>query len=646
VSDLQADSRLLDVGQGARGGAAPVPPPVDPAESLREIARSQVNRYALAVVVVGGLLLTFLFAFISVSSDNATRNERFNAVALDANSTVQGRLDEYVEVLVGLRGLFAAGAEAGDDAEVTRAQFDAYIDSTDVLHRFPGALALGFGQRVAARDIDALEEQLQDEGFDDFAVTPAIDADADEAFPVVYLQPMEGSGGAFGFDLGADPNVRATLEAAATGGEEVFGGPLLVSAAEGADRRASNLYLPVYAGGAVPAEPAERASELSGAAFILFSAQDAFIDLFSGEAEAKVEIYDLGAVGGPPGIEPTTRNLLFDSDGDPQASAARGLDQGNETTVAGRRWLVYVQPGPAFDAPAGSFPWLAVVAGLLITGLLAALMVSFSQTRAQAVALADEMTASLRARENELRNANEGIVRSNRELERYASIAAHDLQEPLRSLLAYASVLERRYGDDLDPEALDQVQRMARAAERMRSLVVDLLSYAKADSQQRKVEMVDLNEAIRVAIDDLSVLIHETRATIRVADLPRVPGNRRELIGVFSNLLSNALKYRSEEPPAVVVVAHEREEEWVIGVKDNGIGVAPAYHDRIFELFRRLEKRSTDSGTGLGLAICARTIAQHGGRIWVESEEGQGATFWFTLPKEPHGVDANDGPWA
>ena len=164
---------------------------------------------------------------------------------------------------------------------------------------------------------------------------------------------------------------------------------------------------------------------------------------------------------------------------------------------------------------------------------------------------------------------------------------------------------------------------MARAAKRMRSLVVDLLAYAKADSETRKTEMVDLNEAIRIAIDDLSVLIHETDATIRVADLPRVPGNRRELIGVFSNLLSNALKYRSDAPPEVIVVAHRRGDQWMIGVKDNGIGIAAAYHERIFELFRRLEKRSTDTGTGIGLAICVRTIAQHGGRIWVESEEGE-----------------------
>jgi light-regulated signal transduction histidine kinase (bacteriophytochrome) len=260
------------------------------------------------------------------------------------------------------------------------------------------------------------------------------------------------------------------------------------------------------------------------------------------------------------------------------------------------------------------------------------LIVLQSRTRTQAVSLAEAMTANLQQRERELRRANDDIVRSNKELERYASIAAHDLQEPLRSLLAYASVLERRYGETLEPEVLDQVKRMARAAERMRSLVVDLLAYAKADSAKRRIEWVDLNEAIRIAIDDLSVLIHETGATIRVADLPRVPGNRRELIGVFSNLLSNALKYRSESPPEVIVVAHERNDEWVLGVKDNGIGIDEAYHERIFELFRRLEKRSSDSGTGLGLAICARTIAQHGGRIWVESEEGRGSTFWFTLP--------------
>lgn len=623
MSDTQAD-RAIRTAPTTSGPAqfdaltgTTIGPPADPSDELRGSGKLQVNRYLLATIVVVGLLITFVVAFVSSASDASNRSEEFDQAAAETTDQIVLRFDDYLEALTGVRSLFATGETT------SREEFDAYVEAGAYSERLPGTLTFGYAPLVSQDDIADLEEEVRDEGFDDFAVT-STDAEADDALPVIYLQPMEGYENAFGFDLAGNPRGREAIDAAAASGEPTAGPPTRVLSAGGGDRAAFNVYLPVEA---------ESGNGITGVVFLLFSPQDGFADLFAGDSSTEVEIYDLGAGDGAPGVEPTPANLLFDSNDQLAApSGGSGLDQRTLTTVAGRRWLLYLQPGPGFTAAPAPFPWFVVLAGVLITGLLAALVVSFSQTRRQAVALADQITANLRARESELQRANDDIVRSNRELERYASIAAHDLQEPLRSLLAYASVLERRYGDTLEPDVLDQVQRMARAAERMRSLVVDLLAYARADSEQRKIEMVDLDEAIRIAIDDLSVLIHETGATIRVADLPTVPGNRRELIGVFSNLLSNALKYRSEAPPEVIVVAHQRGGEWVIGVRDNGIGIDPAYHERIFELFRRLEKRSTDSGTGLGLAICVRTIAQHGGRIWVESEEGKGATFWFTLP--------------
>jgi signal transduction histidine kinase len=625
MSDLQAE-RAIRTAPTTSGPAqfdaltgTTVGPPPDPSEELRGSGDLQVNRYLIALIVVFGLLVTFIVAFVTTAADESNRNEEFDGAAAEATDQIVLRFDDYAEALIGVRSLFETGEET------TREEFDGYVAASEFSERLPGTLAVGYAPLTARDAIDDLEEEVRDEGFEDFEVTPD-DGEADEVLPVVYLQPMEGYENAFGFDLAGNPRGREAIDQAIGTGEPTAGPVTRVLRSDGSDRAAFNLYLPVY-------DTGSRGGDITGVVFLLFSPEDAFSDLFADDAATRAEIYDLGAGDGAPGVEPTPANLLFDSDSTLSApSGGSGLDQRNLTTVAGRRWMVYLQPGPGFTVDAAPFPWLVVVAGVLITGLLAALVVSFSQTRRQAVALADQITANLRAREGELQRANDDIVRSNRELERYASIAAHDLQEPLRSLLAYASVLERRYGETLDPEVLDQVQRMARAAERMRSLVVDLLAYARADSEQRKIEMVDLDEAIRIAIDDLSVLIHETGATIRVANLPTVPGNRRELIGVFSNLLSNALKYRSEAPPEVIVVAHQRGSEWVIGVRDNGIGIDPAYHERIFELFRRLEKRSTDAGTGLGLAICVRTVAQHGGRIWVESEEGKGATFWFTLP--------------
>jgi signal transduction histidine kinase len=597
------------------------------------VGRSGFSRIAVVAAVISGLLVTLLVAFLTMASEQNDRNDRFDIAAQDASVEVRRRYDEYVAVLDGLRGLFATGQET------TREEFDNYVAGAG-LAELPGVRAVGYAPVVPDDEVDELEEALRDEGYADFEVSSA--GEADELLPVVYLQPMEGNENAFGFDLGGDERARAAIDLAVAEGEATLGPALLVMSPEGDERRAFDLFMPIRSDGSAGEDG--NSSDVEGVAFILWEPDEAMAGLFGERSQVAVEIFDLGSVDGPPGVEATNRNIVFDSDGEMRGVEGHGgLDQRIETRVGSHRWQLYVEPGPEFHAPSGSFPWLVLVAGLVITGLIVALILTFARTRTQAVSLADQMTANLRDREHDIRQANDNIVRSNRELERYASIAAHDLQEPLRSLLAYASVLERRYGDTLDPDVLDQVQRMARAAERMRSLVVDLLAYAKADSERSKMEMVDLNEAIRIAIDDLSVLIHETDATIRVADLPRVPGNRRELIGVFSNLLSNALKYRSDAPPEVIVVAHRRGDEWMIGVKDNGIGIAPAYHDRIFELFRRLEKRSTDAGTGIGLAICMRTIAQHGGRIWVESAEGEGATFWFTLPGERRGQQVRGG---
>lgn len=287
----------------------------------------------------------------------------------------------------------------------------------------------------------------------------------------------------------------------------------------------------------------------------------------------------------------------------------------------------------------------ATAAGLSLT--LAAAM-SFSillwalRERARLEARHSEL---LDSKEREFRRVYESLLQSNRELERYASIAAHDLQEPLRSILAFSDLLARRHGHELSPEARNHLARISQAGLRMRALITDLLEYSRLDAVTDRTEHVNLREAVDAAVGDLAALIEQTDATIDVGPLPTVPGNRRELIGLFSNLLSNALKYRSpDRKPVVKIRARRRDGEWLIGVKDNGIGIEPEYHERVFELFRRLDRSKDDTGTGLGLAICQRTVSHHGGRIWVESTPGEGSTFFFTLPAEPVRVFA--GPLA
>lgn len=267
---------------------------------------------------------------------------------------------------------------------------------------------------------------------------------------------------------------------------------------------------------------------------------------------------------------------------------------------------------------------VTVLAGVAITALSIALFVMLGREQKRSALVSERMTDQLADREH-------ALMQSNKELERFATIAAHDLQEPLRTILTFTDLTDRRFGSTLDPDARDYLLRVAGAASRMRALIEDLLLYARIGQVERQFERVDLNRVAQEAMANIEPLIIETGARIEMGELPVVMGNEQGLQQLFTNLLSNAMKYKLADAPYVRVEAQQREREWIIAVADNGKGIDPANHERIFELFRRLEGRDV-SGTGLGLAICARIVDVHGGRIWVRSALGKGATFYFTMP--------------
>jgi len=267
---------------------------------------------------------------------------------------------------------------------------------------------------------------------------------------------------------------------------------------------------------------------------------------------------------------------------------------------------------------------VTVLAGVAITSLSIALVVMLGREQKRSALVSEHMTDQLADREH-------ALMQSNKELERFATIAAHDLQEPLRTILTFTDLTERRYGSTLEPDARDYILRVAGAAQRMRNLIEDLLLYARIGQAERQFEQVDMAKVVDEALANIEPLIIETGARVEVGELPRVMGNEQGLLQLMTNLLSNAMKYKMADAPFVRIESQRREREWIIAVADNGKGIDPVNHERIFELFRRLEARGV-SGTGLGLAICARIVDVHGGRIWVRSALGKGATFYFTLP--------------
>jgi PAS domain S-box-containing protein len=236
--------------------------------------------------------------------------------------------------------------------------------------------------------------------------------------------------------------------------------------------------------------------------------------------------------------------------------------------------------------------------------------------------------------EAELRQAAEELKRSNQDLEQFAHVASHDLQEPLRQVKGHLDLIRRRMGDTLEESVRESMGFAIDGAERMQVLIRDLLAYSRVGRQEEKFAEVEMSEVLTFALANLEMAAKRSGAVIEHEDLPKVvaaPGLMRQLL---QNLVGNALKYHARDRvPRVYVGARREKGGWVIFVRDNGIGIAREYQERVFMPFRRLHTRSEYPGTGLGLAICKRIVELHGGRIWVESEVGRGATFYFTVPE-------------
>jgi signal transduction histidine kinase len=254
-----------------------------------------------------------------------------------------------------------------------------------------------------------------------------------------------------------------------------------------------------------------------------------------------------------------------------------------------------------------------------------------------------QIRAHVRERERtaaQLARQSERLRGSNAELERFAYVASHDLQEPLRAVLSYTQLLSLRLQGKMDAELDEFLSYIASGADRMHCLINGLLSFSRVEAAPRTMGPVDAGRVVQQVLHDLRALMDETQATVEVGPLPVLTANETQLGQVFLNLIANALKFRGPQSPHVEISAAREGSGWTFAVADNGIGMEAQYHERIFELFRRLHGPERYPGTGIGLAVCKKIVERYGGRIWVESEPGLGSVFRFRIPDQA----AEDGP--
>ncbi len=243
------------------------------------------------------------------------------------------------------------------------------------------------------------------------------------------------------------------------------------------------------------------------------------------------------------------------------------------------------------------------------------------------------MDTERRRAEHDLQEMAAKLARSNADLEQFAYVTSHDLKEPLRAISGSVQLFQERYHAKLDPSADAIIKHTAEGAIRMQSLIDDLLTYSRLTTREGPLAPTNAEETLKEALANLELALKESKAIVTNDALPTVQADHTQLLQVFQNLVSNAVKYRSQRTPKIHVSAEDKGSEWLFSVRDNGIGIGAQYVDRIFRIFQRLHTRKEYSGTGIGLAVCKKVIERHGGKIWVESEPEEGSTFFFTLRK-------------
>ncbi len=564
------------------------------------------------------------------------RQQRFDALADETRKTIERRMASYAETLFGLRSLFAV------DPDVSRVDFRDYVAGSDIVRRFPGAIALSFNRMVSAADRAVFEERVRRDtsvngvGYPGFAVHPP--GRGGDLVVVDYLEPDhlepeyndQGFRSAHGFEMTSDPVRRLAVEEARDSGELAATAPITTFGGG----RGFLLCLAVYDSRSLPVTPPARRRHFRGVVSAVFATES----VLGGDLGLDFDIYDVGRTVDPPRSALGPGALVYDGPRKLRDGSEDVMRQTLDLNVGSRRWRIVAVPRPAFILTSDQWlPWGVIVSGLALTLLVGGLVFSFGRSRRLALAMAEKMTADLAEREAELQEANRQLTEANERLmdadrtrTAFLSVVSHELQTPLTSIVGFSNLLaERAEGD----EVADYARRIARNAAVLSNVIGELVEFTRLErgAVSLATESVSLPDLVPQIVDQLGTVLSGHRVELDLEPGVRVAADPEAVTRILANLLANAAKFSPQGTPVRVVVTAEG--QWgKLTVEDEGPGIPEEERARVLEPFFRGDGTAGFPGTGVGLAVVDQLTQRMGGVTVVAEAAGGGARLTVTLP--------------
>jgi signal transduction histidine kinase len=545
----------------------------------------------------------------------AQAEARFDRESDQLIELVQHRMQNYADALWGGVAMIQAS-----DGDIDFDHWKTYANSIHIEKKYPGINGMGVIHALPEGEVAGYLTDQQ-KSRPDFHIHPA--HDGEERYPIAYIVPVKGNEKAVGLDMAHESNRYTAAKQSRDSGQAQITGPITL--VQDNDRTPGFLfYTPFYKGGTY--ESTERRREqFSGLVYAPFVVNK----LMEGVLEKDKRHVGIRLSDGADVLHDELNASESDFDPDPL------FKRSAEVSLYGRTWRFDVWTTNSFrHASLSSQPLLILLGGILIDALLVFLFMSISRSSRKALGYADSMTHQLEASKMLLEKRATQLEASNAELEQFAFIASHDLQEPLRKVASFCGLIAEEYGDQLKGDGMRYIDFAIDGATRMRSLVQDLLLFSRFGSEEIARTEVNVEAALKLAILNLDVSIEESQAEISNAPLPILVAHEQEIVQLLQNLIGNAIKYRSDQQPKIHVAVESQLDLWQFSIVDNGIGIAAEYQEQVFGIFKRLHSRKNLSGTGIGLAICKRIVEGMGGNIWFETKVGPGCKVCFTAQKQ------------